>query len=226
MRETIQRVRILSVLVFFCVLWFSPPHAVAEDLEEVRRMAEHGSRPFQLRLWEVYSRGEGVVRDEQQAMRWLTTAAEGGYGPAQNVLGVYTLEHARYRSDIDRARQWLEKAAANRQAEAQYRLGLLYLEGAPGLRADIEKLCTGCRWRQTQAMAMPCMPWAGYTNRGAALRWTGSSRLNFSQQLPGKITLVPCTRWVASRWSRTPQMPQCMPWTGFGALPIRERRMP
>ncbi len=136
-KKTLQVVRILSALVFFCVLCLSTSNAVAEDLEEVRRMAEHGSHPFQLRLWEVYSRGEGVARDEQQAMRWLTRAAEGGYGPAQNVLGVYTLEHARYRSDIERARHWLEKAAANRQAEAQYRLGLLYLEGAQGLRADI-----------------------------------------------------------------------------------------
>jgi len=150
MKKTFQVVRILSALVFFGVLWLSSPNAVAEDLEEVRRMAEHGSRPFQLRLWEVYSRGEGVARDKQQAMRWLTTAAEGGYGPAQYVLGVYTLEHARYRSDIERARHWLEKAAANRQAEAQYRLGLLYLEGAQGLRPDINN---ALHWLQMAADA-------------------------------------------------------------------------
>jgi TPR repeat protein len=139
MKKVTLVVRILSALIFFGVLWFSASNAAAEDLEEVRRMAEHGSRPFQLRLWEIYSRGEGVARDEHQAMWWLTTAAEGGYGPAQNLLGAYLLDHARYRSDIERARQWLEKAAANRQAEAQYRLGRLYLEGASGLVSDINQ---------------------------------------------------------------------------------------
>ncbi len=161
MKQVIRAVPILATLVFFCVLWLSPTNVVAEDLEEIRRMAEHGSRPFQLRLWEVYSRGEGVARDEHQAMRWLTAAAEGGYGPAQSVLGVYTLEHARYRSDIERARQWLEKAAANQQPEAQYRLGILYLEGAQGLRPDTDK---ALHWLQMAADA-------GYGDAMYALGW-------------------------------------------------------
>ena len=53
----------------------------------LRTLAESGSKQAQLRLGELYERGEGVLQSFVEAVRWLRRAAEQGSVPAMRRLG-------------------------------------------------------------------------------------------------------------------------------------------
>src|SRR6201999_2828825 len=52
-----------------------------------RALAESGSAPAQLRLAQLYERGEGVLQNFVEAVRWFNAAAEQGSLPAIVRLG-------------------------------------------------------------------------------------------------------------------------------------------
>lgn len=55
--------------------------------------------------------GKGIPKDEVEALKWYRKAAEQGYAPAQNILGVtYTTGHGVPNDDVE-AVKWYRKAA-------------------------------------------------------------------------------------------------------------------
>ena len=111
----------------------------------------------------MYDLGLGVVPDQARAVRLYRRAAEQGFVPAWNNLGIaYALGRGVARDDTQ-AVAWLRKAAEHGVALAQWAradadglrkaaergfalaqntLGVMYLDGRWGLRDD----ATGSRW--------------------------------------------------------------------------------
>ena len=76
-----------------------------------------------------YSNGEGVPKDETEAMRWCRKAAEQGNAKAQTALGYAYHSGEGVSKDDAEAARWLRKAAEQGDEQAQYDLGLAYSNG-------------------------------------------------------------------------------------------------
>src|ERR1700691_1507664 len=55
--------------------------------EQYRRAAEQNYAAAQLALGMLYADGEGVAKDDRQAIAWYREAADQSYAPAQDALG-------------------------------------------------------------------------------------------------------------------------------------------
>ncbi len=56
------------------------PKDEARGVEYIQRAALAGNVQAQFELFEAFNRGSGM---QKEAITWLKTSAEGGYGPAQ-----------------------------------------------------------------------------------------------------------------------------------------------
>lgn len=104
----------------------------AEALSWYRRAAEQGNMYGQKNLGNFYQYGRGVGRDLDMAERYLRQAAEQGHRSAMTALG-YLYDRQRQRPEL--AIPWYEKAAAQRQPDAEFNLALAYEQGR-GVQAD------------------------------------------------------------------------------------------
>lgn len=85
---------------------------------KILKIAEQGNAKAQYNVFFMYSRGNGVPRNNEEAMRWCYQAASNGYPIAQFSLGL-TYER---RKNLDEAVKWYQKAAAAGYKPAKTRL--------------------------------------------------------------------------------------------------------
>lgn len=141
--------RLASLALFVC-LKFSASAAAPENIAELKARAEKGDAMAQVDLANRYYSGEGVPRDMAETERWFRKAtpelkakAERGDASAQHWLGVF---HATgmggVAKDYAEALKWFRKSAAQGDAGAKYRLGILYSNGNGVPKDDAEAV----RW--------------------------------------------------------------------------------
>ncbi|MFB3076774.1 MAG: SEL1-like repeat protein, partial [Lysobacterales bacterium] len=107
----------------------------ATALKEWQPLAEQGDAAAQFNLGGMYSLGQGVPQDDQEAVRWWRLAAEQGDAAAQFNLGVSYDQGRGVPQDYAQARDWYLKAAEQGHALAQANLGVMYWMG-PGVLQD------------------------------------------------------------------------------------------
>ena len=77
-----------------------------------------------------YHHGEGVTKNLKKACAYYRRAAEAGEARAQGALGeIYVRGELDGKEDYENGVFWLEKAAAQGRAQAQYEMALLYKDG-------------------------------------------------------------------------------------------------
>ena len=109
-------------------------------------MAEQGNVDVQVELGDLYLAGEGVPRDDAQAMNWYRKAADHGNARAQIRVGdMYDNAHSVF-WDYAQAVAWYRKAAEAGNADGQYKLGLMY-DPAMACRRTMSALTCGSTWR-------------------------------------------------------------------------------
>jgi len=102
-------------------------------LKEFTPPAQQGNAEAQLYLGKMYMQGEGVLKDPNEAVKWLKTSAVQGNADAQFFLGsYYLLPHI----DIAEGVKWLRLSADQGQQDAQLLLGKSYLQGDKDLPRD------------------------------------------------------------------------------------------
>lgn len=117
-------------------------------------LAERGDVGAQFTLGEMYSRGQGVPRDEADALKWYRMAADQGHAGAQNNLGIgYTLGKG-VPKDFVLAYMWYDIAASN-YTDAEER------KGAEKNRDGIGSLMKPAEVEQAQKMAREWKPKKG-----------------------------------------------------------------
>ncbi len=85
----------------------------AAALRELRPLAEQGDAKAQFSLGVMYEAGQGVVKDDAQAVQWYRKAAEQGDAKAQFFLGtMYELGLGVVNDDAEAIR-WYRKSAAH-----------------------------------------------------------------------------------------------------------------
>ena len=115
----------------------------AENLDNVfelyARSAELGNAIAQYNLAMMYSNGESVYVDYQQAVYWFKKSAGQDFPPAQYRLGeLYYFEKGELARDLDEAIALFNKAAEQNDPDAQMNLAMLRGTGE-GLSKDTNK---------------------------------------------------------------------------------------
>ncbi len=89
-----------------------------------------------------YMRGDGVQKDEQKAMTYLTRAAAEGNANAELGMGYHYLQGtAGLQKDAEKAAEFFTRAAKHGNRDAQYNIGLAYVRGE-GVAKDLAKAYT------------------------------------------------------------------------------------
>ena len=90
-------------------------------------------------LAESYSNGEGVAKNDAEALEWFTLAAKAGNSSAMLSLGgLYLLGSDGVEESDEDAAKWFQKAADLKNAAAIYDLGKLYEDGQ-GVPRNMDK---------------------------------------------------------------------------------------
>ena len=113
-----------TLAVSMLALTLIAPWALGQDpdpITEIRRLAEKGDARAQLELGLMYANGEGVLKDDAEAVRWYRLAAEQGHGGAQNNLGLMCATGAGVAQDLAEAVKWVSarRRAGGRQGPIQ-----------------------------------------------------------------------------------------------------------
>ena len=93
--------------------------------------ADKGDPDFQYLRGRMYSSGEGVTMNSEEAAMWFLKAAEQGHVEAQYKLAMkYTSDFNMTREDkMKTSAKWMRKAAERGHPLAQGMLGIMYLHG-------------------------------------------------------------------------------------------------
>ena len=92
----------------------------------------------QFYIGKMYSHGQGVVKDESEAVKWYRKSAEQGFARAQNYLGRMYEGGRGVKKDDYEAVKWYRKAAEQGNAAAQCNLGAMYANGRGVKKDDYE----------------------------------------------------------------------------------------
>jgi TPR repeat protein len=109
-----------------------PPQSNSKEMSifEIQKgLAETGDAYSQYMLGLTYARGDGVEKDQSEAVKWYLKASEQGLAEAQSLLGsCYELGKGVEKNQVE-AVKWYQKAAEQDDALAQYLLGFCYESG-------------------------------------------------------------------------------------------------
>jgi uncharacterized protein len=115
--------------------------------ELVRGAAEAGHVVAARTLGQLYLNGDGVVRNPDEAARWLSISAAGGDRQAQANLANLLLAGAGTPESLATARRWFTDAAIAGDPVAQYNFGICLAEGIGGEQDEVRAL----RWLRDAA---------------------------------------------------------------------------
>jgi len=96
--------------------------ARAKSLPDLRKLAGQGEADAQWQMGVRYHNGEGVPRDDAQAMQWFLRAAEQGHVTAQATLGAYYWAGRGVPQDLSKAYFWSAIALAQGDENSKSRL--------------------------------------------------------------------------------------------------------
>jgi len=108
----------------------------ATALREWRPLAESGNAIAQAGVGLMFARGQGVARDDREALKWIRLSVEQEHPFGQNILGDMYRNGQGVRQDFATAALYYELSAAQEYAPAQYNLGFMYENGS-GVRRDL-----------------------------------------------------------------------------------------
>ncbi len=136
---------VLSLLQATVAGWAeeAPGGSAGPNVEELRKLAEQGDAAAEFNLGMCYERGEGVAKDQEQAVKWYAHAAEQGHVWAQFRLGICYADGAGVAKDQEEAVKWYTRAAEQEHALAQTLLGACYANGS-GVAEDQEEAVKWC----------------------------------------------------------------------------------
>ena len=105
----------------------------------LKAKSENGDVEAQFQLGVMYVRGQGVTRDDVEAVRWYRKAAEQGHAGAQYLIGLayYNGAGGVTKDDVE-AVKWYRKAAEQGNVLAQTQLAGCYINGRGVTKDDVE----------------------------------------------------------------------------------------
>ena len=99
----------------------------ATALEHFMPLAQNGCMLSQCCLGMMYSDGQGIERNLQEAFYWQKKSAEQGNMYAQSLIGTMLMIGEGVTKDEEEALYWFTESAERGNPQSQYTLGLLYM---------------------------------------------------------------------------------------------------
>ena len=109
-----------------------------KPIEEVKARAEAGDAESEVELGLRYTNGEGVAKDQVEAVKWFRKAAEQNLARAQKNLGICYDKGEGVAKDQVEAVKWFRKAAEQNYADAQNDLGASFYNGEGVAKDQVE----------------------------------------------------------------------------------------
>jgi YVTN family beta-propeller protein len=106
-----------------------PTAPATESPDSLRGQAEKGYAAAQYKLGLLYAEGQGVPKDDAEALRWFRKAADQGNRGAQCFLGNWYAIGQGVPQDYAEALRWLLRSAEQGYSSAQFILGDMYDRG-------------------------------------------------------------------------------------------------
>jgi TPR repeat protein len=119
------------------------------DLKEV---AYAGDVNAQVHLGVIYLTGDGVAKDDAEAVKWLRKAADQDSALAERYLAEMYFKGRGVPADNEEAAKWLRMAAEHGDAQSQYNLGVLYTQGL-GVPRSLKEAANWMRKAAEQSLA-------------------------------------------------------------------------
>jgi hypothetical protein len=107
-----------------------------KPIEEVKARAEAGDAESEVELGLRYTNGEGVAKDQVEAVKWFRKAAEQNFAPAQYNLNVCYYNGKGVAKDYVEAYEWLLLAARQGDEDAKKKVTELESKLTPEQIAD------------------------------------------------------------------------------------------
>jgi len=126
----------LLVFVLLATTIFAAPESVAEK----QKKAEAGDAGAQFNLGVMYANGEGLVKDQVQAVKWYRKAAEQGMATAQFNLGVMYVAGEGVIKDPIEAHAWWDVASVLGDDDAKKNMSIVEKEMTHQQIAEATKL--------------------------------------------------------------------------------------
>lgn len=102
---------------------------MSAEVQAQLKMAQDGNAQAQAYVGYCFATGQGVAKDERQAVEWYRKAAEQGNAKAQSNLGLCFANGQGVTKDDRQAVEWYRKAATQGDADAQVNLGYCFENG-------------------------------------------------------------------------------------------------
>ncbi len=110
----------------------NPPNKSAarkKTIADLKEMGYAGDVMAQVRLGVIYLTGDGVPKDDVEAVKWLRMAADQDNPVAERYLAEMYFKGRGVAADNEEAAKWLRMAAEQGDAQSQYNLAVLYSQG-------------------------------------------------------------------------------------------------
>ncbi len=132
--------RTITVVTAACLMTVAFAQAQgAASVDEIKQKAEAGDAMSQAQYAQMLQSGQGVEKNEAEALKWYQKAAEAGNDYAQANMGVFCQTGScGMTKDIAKAAEWYDKAAKQGNAYAQFYLARLY-ENGNGVEKNVNK---------------------------------------------------------------------------------------
>ncbi len=150
--EVVRRYPDSNRLIFELGRSFSKSGNFSIALTHFRKAAAQGYAPAQNAIGVCYDKGEGVTKDESEAVNWYRKAAIQGDIPGQLNLGLMYERGTGVPQNYSLAFDWFRKAAIQGSAQAQDSVGYFYSKGMGVERDDLQAV-TWFRKAAQQGMA-------------------------------------------------------------------------
>jgi hypothetical protein len=102
---------------------------VEQALSLYLQLASLGNADAQFNAGLIYANGQGIAKDDKQAVDWFSKAANQGHREAQTKLGFMYATGKGVAQNFNSAVNWCYKAAEQGDVIAQYNLGQMYAKG-------------------------------------------------------------------------------------------------
>lgn len=133
-----EKLTVLEMVACLAVATFVNAQDVL-SVDSVKHKAEAGDAMAQAQYAQMLQTGQGVEKNEAEALKWYQKAADAGNSYAQANMGVFCQTGGcGATKDLAKAAQWYQKAAEQGNAYAQFYLAGLYNNGN-GVKKNIKK---------------------------------------------------------------------------------------
>jgi len=103
--------------------------AKKQAIADLKEVAYAGDVAAQVRLGVIFLTGDGVAKDDAEAVKWLRKAADQDNALAERYLAEMYFKGRGVPADNDEAAKWLRLSAEQGDAQSEYNLGVLYTQG-------------------------------------------------------------------------------------------------